>query len=192
MNEKHRLECPTAKYCTQPRKIGLSLFVPSRLKSTRGGSRIALEQRSDYPYSGEVSIRIRAERPQTFTLYLRVPKWAGRGTAVSLNGRKAGLQIQSGTFCALRREWKDGDVVEYSIARNLRCRDTKMMRIVEMVTTHTSATKISRGNRVGLTTRPPQRSCRKAGMNTARRSSARSPTSTGCSRTSATAATRRA
>ena len=30
------------------------------------------------------------------------------------------MQIQSGTFCALHREWKDGDVVEYSIARNLR------------------------------------------------------------------------
>jgi uncharacterized protein len=121
-----------SSYFHSPDGVYVNLFVPSRLKWTRGGSRIALEQRSDYPYSGEVSIRIRAERPETFTLYLRVPEWAGRGTAVSLNGRKAGLQIQSGTFCALHREWKDGDVVEIQhqhrqefASRSCRCAESQ-------------------------------------------------------------------
>jgi uncharacterized protein len=98
----------------------VNLFVPSRLKWTHGGSRIGLEQKTDYPYAGDIRIGIQAEHPQTFTLYLRVPDWAGGGTAVSVNGRSAGGQIQPGAFHALRREWKDGDVVEYTIERPLR------------------------------------------------------------------------
>jgi len=100
--------------------VYVNLFVPSRLTWTRGGSRIGLEQKTDYPYAGDVSISIHAERPETFTLYLRVPEWAGAGTAVSVNRRSAGSQIQPGVFCALHREWKDGDVIEYTIERPLR------------------------------------------------------------------------
>jgi hypothetical protein len=100
--------------------VCVNLFVPSRLRCMRGASRIELEQKTDYPYTGDVSIRIHAERSETFTLYLRVPEWAGPGTAVSVNGRSAGVQIQPGSFCALAREWKDGDVIEYTIDRPLR------------------------------------------------------------------------
>lgn len=100
--------------------VYVNLFVPSRLAWSQSGSRLALEQKTDYPYTGEVRLRIRAERPETFTLSLRVPEWAGPGTSVSVNGRRAEAQIQPGTFCALRREWKDGDVVEYTISRSLR------------------------------------------------------------------------
>jgi hypothetical protein len=98
----------------------INLFVPSRLTWIGAGSRIGLEQKTDYPYTGDVSIHIHAERRETFTLNLRVPEWAGTGTAVSVNGRSAGVKIQPGTFCPLRREWKDGDVVEYTIERPLR------------------------------------------------------------------------
>ncbi len=100
--------------------VYVNLFVPSRLNWMAAGSRFALEQKTDYPYTGDISIRIHADRRETFTVYLRVPEWAGPATAVSVNGRNAGAQIQPGTFCALRREWKDGDIVEYNIDRPLR------------------------------------------------------------------------
>ena len=100
--------------------VYVNLFVPSRVTWMRGGSRIQLEQKTDYPYTEDVSIRIHSVRPETFTLYLRVPEWAGPRTAVSVNGRAAEAHIQPGTFCAVSREWKDGDVLEYSIERPLR------------------------------------------------------------------------
>src|SRR5580693_3169961 len=44
---------------------------------------------------------------------------------------------------------------------NTFCRwDRKMMRTVEMVTTHTSAKKIRTGNQERLTARPPELNCR--------------------------------
>jgi len=109
-----------SSYFDAPDGVYVNLFVPSRLRWKRGSSRMALEQKTDYPYSPDISIRVHAERPDSFTLYLRVPEWAGPGTTVSVNGRSAGAQIQPGSFCALHREWKGGDVVEYSIERPLR------------------------------------------------------------------------
>ena len=109
-----------SSYFHTPDGVYVNLFIPSRLTWVRGSSRIALEQKTDYPYTGEVSIRIHTDRAETFTLYLRVPEWAGPGTAVSVAGRSSGAQIQPGTFCALRREWKNGDVIEYTIDRPLR------------------------------------------------------------------------
>lgn len=100
--------------------ICVNLFVPSRLTCLRGGSHIVLEQETDYPYSGDVTVRLRCDRPETFAISLRIPAWAGSGTAISVNGRPAGAQIQTGSFYALRREWKNGDVIEYRIDRPLR------------------------------------------------------------------------
>ncbi len=103
-----------------PDGIYVNLFVPSRVTFKRGNTRIALEQSTDYPYTGDVSIRVKTERPETFAICLRVPEWAGSGTSVSVNGQSVGQPIRPGTFCSLQREWKDSDTIEYSIDRPLR------------------------------------------------------------------------
>jgi DUF1680 family protein len=103
-----------------PEGIYVNLFVPSRVTWQRGGSRISLEQRTQYPYASDVSLRVRTDTPQTFNVFLRVPAWAGRNTSVSINGRHAEQSPEPGTFLALHREWKDGDTIEYSIDRPLR------------------------------------------------------------------------
>lgn len=94
--------------------VYVNLFVPSRLNFQQGG-RFTLEQQTNYPYEGETTLRLRAESPQTFTIALRVPAWAGPGTSVSLNGRRWDGELCPGTFASVRREWKDGDRIEYSI-----------------------------------------------------------------------------
>jgi DUF1680 family protein len=108
-----------SSYFHAPDGVCVNLFVPSRLTWSQGGSRVSLEQKTSYPYAGETSIRVQTSRPETFTVYLRVPEWAGRQTALSVNGRGAGQQLQPGRFYALNREWKDGDVIEYTIDRPL-------------------------------------------------------------------------
>lgn len=99
--------------------VYVNLFVPSRLRWLQNGSRLALEQRTQYPYSSGVEIRIEAERPETFVIALRVPVWAGKHTSVSLNGRSVSADLQPGAFLPLRREWKNGDRIEYTIDRAL-------------------------------------------------------------------------
>lgn len=97
--------------------VAVNLFVPSRLTFRRGGARFTLEQRTSYPYSGETTLRMTAESPQTFTVALRVPAWAGPNTSLSINGRRWDGEVRPGSFASVRREWKNGDTIEYSIDR---------------------------------------------------------------------------
>ncbi len=103
-----------------PEGIYVNLFVPSRVNWDLHGGRVSLEQRTQYPYASEVTMRVHTEQPRTFTVFLRVPEWAGHDTSVSVNGQQRQTDLQPGSFHALRREWKDGDTIEYSIDRPLR------------------------------------------------------------------------
>ena len=109
-----------SSYFRSPDSVYVNLFVPSRVDWRRSGARIALEQRTQYPYSPEVSLSIRANRPETFAVNLRVPAWAGPATKVAVNGRAYSADLRPGAFAAIRREWKDGDRIEYHVDMPLR------------------------------------------------------------------------
>jgi uncharacterized protein len=95
--------------------VYVNLFVPSRVSWRVGAVRYSLDQQTHYPNSPEVSIRVGAERPEKFTIYLRVPSWAGNKTSIAINGKSFPLPLHNGSFAAVEREWKDGDQIEYTI-----------------------------------------------------------------------------
>lgn len=101
-------------------ELFVNLFTPSRVQWRRGGARIALQQETRYPYSPEVNMQIETDRPVAFTVYVRVPAWAGPGTSVSVNEKGVPVKLQPGTFAAIRREWRQGDRIEYHIDMPIR------------------------------------------------------------------------
>lgn len=101
-----------SSYLRNGRDVYVNLFVPSRLRWRQESANYSLEQQTQYPYTSEVSMRIRADRPATFAVNLRVPEWAGAGTRIAVNGKSALTGPQPGAFATLRREWKDGDGIE--------------------------------------------------------------------------------
>jgi uncharacterized protein len=98
----------------------VNLFVPSRVQWRRGDNRILLEQVTQYPYAPEVTMRVHSERPEAFTVHLRVPAWAGGGARVAVNGKAVGAELRPGTWAAIRRTWKEDDRIEYHIETPLR------------------------------------------------------------------------
>ena len=74
-----------------------------------GGERVRLTQTTRYPLEGRIELRVELARPETFTLRLRVPAWSLR-TSACLNGEPL-PPPQAGTYLALQRAWRDGDVV---------------------------------------------------------------------------------
>jgi uncharacterized protein len=100
--------------------VYINLFVPSRVSWRVGAARYSLEQQTRYPHSPEVSIQVRAERPEKFTIYLRVPDWVGSKTSIAINGKNFPAPLHSGSFASVEREWKDGDRIEYAIDMPLR------------------------------------------------------------------------
>ena len=95
--------------------IYVNLFVPSRVHWRQAGASYALEQSTEYPLLPVTTLHISAPRPATFTVHLRVPAWAGTGTSVRVNGRPFSSSLEPGTFAPLKREWKDGDRIEYTL-----------------------------------------------------------------------------
>jgi hypothetical protein len=86
------------------------------------GTSLKVEQETDYPWKGEVSLRIRPEAPATFTLMLRIPDRAGSALyavepdlkgrfTVAVNGQPEPAEAVDG-YARIRRPWKDGDRVD--------------------------------------------------------------------------------
>jgi DUF1680 family protein len=65
-------------------------------------------------------MRLELSSPLEFSVYLRVPAWAGRQTSVSVNGARLKDVPLPGTFFALHRNWKSGDIIELDVDQPVR------------------------------------------------------------------------
>jgi DUF1680 family protein len=92
--------------------IYVNLFVPSRVSWSQNNTACTLTQNTQYPTENTTRLDFSLPRPETFTVYIRIPEWAGAKSSLSLNGNKAGKELVPGKFLALNRMWKDGDRVE--------------------------------------------------------------------------------
>jgi len=100
--------------------IYVNLFLPSRVAWSQNGTQVTLTQNTEYPHAQTTQLALSMPKPETFTMYVRIPAWAGAKTRVSVNGGRADAAIEPGKFAALQRSWKDGDRVEIEFEMPLR------------------------------------------------------------------------
>ena len=79
-----------------------------------------LVQTTAYPAEETISIRVDASAPQPWTLRLRIPAWLEQPAQITINGSPAGVTATPGSFAALRRRWKSGDVVQLRLPQRFR------------------------------------------------------------------------
>lgn len=70
------------------------------------GNRVSIEQTGDYPMGDTVRIRVTPEKPEAFSLKLRIPPWSTKTTLV-LNGEPQ--SVAPGGYAVLKRTWNPGD-----------------------------------------------------------------------------------
>ena len=73
------------------------------------GTPIKVQQRTNYPWEGEVRMTITPADAHEFTLYVRIPWWA-EAASVAVNG-KPQSGTKAGEYLLIRRTWKPGEVV---------------------------------------------------------------------------------
>ncbi len=100
--------------------VYVNLFIPSRVSWVQNNTRATLTQNTEYPRANTTQLAFSLATPQTFTVFVRIPEWAGANTAALVNGRTTDAAIEPGKFLALRRTWKDGDRVELELEMPLR------------------------------------------------------------------------
>ncbi|MEI7901384.1 MAG: beta-L-arabinofuranosidase domain-containing protein [bacterium] len=105
----------------------VNLFAACEANATVAGVNVKVRQTTGYPRDGRVRVDVAPEKPQAFTLRLRIPGWAdgrplpsdlyryldpaGEKVALTLNGAAIDAPREKG-YAVITRTWKAGDCVE--------------------------------------------------------------------------------
>ena len=76
-------------------------------------NKVTIYQKTNYPESEQIEITIQPEKPENFTLALRIPAWSNQ-TSVAVNGIPV-ENIQPGSYLKIIREWKKDDKISLKL-----------------------------------------------------------------------------
>ncbi len=105
---------PGYVYATDNDSLYVNLFVGSRLTASMRGKRLALSQKTRYPWDGKVDLEIETDEPVEFALRIRIPEWSEAFT-LSVNGASGEKPSGDSGYAVLRRAWNSGDRVSFEI-----------------------------------------------------------------------------
>ena len=100
--------------------VYVNLFISSRVSWVQNGTQCTITQTTEYPRANTTQFAIALERPEKFTVHMRIPGWAGAKTNLSVNGGRAESAVEPGKFVPLQRTWKNGDRIELELEMPLR------------------------------------------------------------------------
>jgi uncharacterized protein len=100
--------------------VVLNYYGPSEFTITReNNSKLTLRQETAYPVDGVVNIVLEPERPETFTLKLRIPAWSTH-TEVVVDDFAMAETLEPGAYFEIEAEWKAGNTVTLSLDMSAR------------------------------------------------------------------------
>jgi DUF1680 family protein len=105
---------PEHIYSLAPDGLYVNLFEPSTIHWTEGGASLRLKMVTRFPFDREVRLQFSAARPTQAKIRVRVPSWATREMAVSVNGKPAATG-KPGSYVALDRAWAEGDIASFTL-----------------------------------------------------------------------------
>jgi DUF1680 family protein len=117
-------------------EIYVNLYVSSEAPFTVNGKEISLSAESEMPWGGKSKITVSAKEVVAGEIKLRIPGWArnqpvpadlysyldrrDEQTSISVNGGKIPYVVDRSGYVSLKRDWKDGDVVEIAFPFEVR------------------------------------------------------------------------
>ena len=105
---------PGYLYAVDADGVYINQFVGSRATLTVKSTKVALRQRTRYPWDAEIALQVEPGRPIEFTLYIRLPSWCVE-PRISINSEPLPTFERVRGYACLRRTWKPGDSVRLSL-----------------------------------------------------------------------------
>lgn len=94
----------------------INLFSGNTLKTVLpNGNPLQIKQETNYPWNGDVKIKINEIQSDEYTFYLRIPGWCNHAV-ILINGHEVTMPMKGGTYAALTGKWKAGDGIELKLA----------------------------------------------------------------------------
>lgn len=109
-------------YAVSPEGLWINLYIQGQVRAQIDGQPLTMTVRTDYPWSGRVSLTLKMPRTNPageYGLYLRIPGWTP-SASIAVNGRPIpSLEMVRG-YALVRRRWASGDKVELNLEMPVR------------------------------------------------------------------------
>lgn len=118
---------PGYVYAVKNNDVYVNLFMSNTSNLKVNGKKVELEQTTNYPWNGDITIGVKKNSAGKFNLKVRIPGWVRNqvvpsdlytysdnvrlGYSVKVNGEEVKSELKDGYFC-IDRKWKKGDKVE--------------------------------------------------------------------------------
>ena len=108
-------------------RLWVNVYAPSTADAQGLGARFTMA--TSLPEGDTARLTISLPRPKRFTVALRRPFWTTDGFAIRVNGRPervgpAGAARPASTYVEITRTWREGDVIEVVLPKQLRIEAT--------------------------------------------------------------------
>jgi DUF1680 family protein len=126
--------------------IQVNFFVDGtyHLQTPKGQS-VEIIQQTDYPASGNITLKLSFPKAETLTLRVRIPAWSRQST-LAVNGEPIN-KVTPGQYAEIRRTWKSGDIV--SLVLDMRGRVIHIGKQPENIAIVRGPVVLSRDARLG-------------------------------------------
>lgn len=106
-----RLVASVGGYFLSTAPDGLAFHIYGGISATRevAGTKVAIREASNYPWSGDISISIDPAEAKAFDVKLRIPGWA-RSHTIKVNGQAVTTAPVNG-YVTINRTWQKGDTI---------------------------------------------------------------------------------
>lgn len=117
---------PGYVYAQNQNNLYINLFMGNTSKIVLDATPVEITQTTEYPWKGEVNIRVNPEKTADFTVRLRIPGWANEEASpgdlyafldkkstpisISINGKSTSFATEKG-YAVLTRKWEKGDQI---------------------------------------------------------------------------------
>ncbi len=126
---------PGYVYAVRDDTVFTNLYIGNQTQMSFQDQKIQFKQKTEYPWSGNISITVQTEQPAVFTMALRIPGWAQNRQLPSdlyryvddydspilltMNGEPIPLNIING-YARIEREWTPGDEIKLDLPMPVR------------------------------------------------------------------------
>ena len=97
-------------YSKSEKGLFIHQYIGSNLKCEIKGNPIEIHQKSQFPWQGNITIKIMLQNNLYFDISFRIPKWA-KNSQIMINKKPIGTHINNGDYFNVSRNWANNDEI---------------------------------------------------------------------------------
>ena len=113
-------------YGVRDNDLYVNLYAANTATLALGGKNVTIQQETNYPWEGDIAIKVLQNKAKAFNMMVRIPGWVQSRVVpsdlyaynddifstyeITVNGQKVDSELENG-YMVINRNWKKGDVV---------------------------------------------------------------------------------